>query len=209
MSRLMESETEGGLFGRPRFGYDGVIIQNVFFLLWILAGVGILSLAVYSARQRDSGAWFGLLLGLAVIWTGVFSMTDYFKRSREIVVDDDGVAALAFGSSWRSIRWTEVARIERIRRPMVTEWNTWRNGYEFVIRGRQNDEIRFVEKITSLTALLSVLNRYVEQHHIPLVAFDRGSDTRPKIRATTSDRKEKKRLLREGYQTDLSLLTTK
>lgn len=134
-------------------------------------------------------------------------MEGYFKRNREIVVTDEGVAALALGRTWRFIRWTEVSRIERIRCPTMTEWNTWRNGYEFVIRGRQGDEVWFVDTITCFTGLLGALNCYVEQHHIPLVAFDRGTDTRAKIRADTSDRGQRRRLLREGYKSTLSSLT--
>lgn len=189
------------------FRYPNVVIQNTFLVLWTALGVGMITMALYSLMQRDSSAWIGVIIGLLSTWLGVLTLRSYFNRSREIIVNDDGVAALAFWSKWRSVRWSEIARIERIRRPMVTEWNTWRNGYEFVIRGRQNEEIRFVDKITNLTALLSLLNRYVAQHDIPLVAFDRGSDTRPKIRATTPDRGERKRLLREGYETSLSSLT--
>lgn len=213
MGALMDPETERDPAGEPRFRYHGVVIQNIFGALWVALGVGFSIFSLYvkvSGRERQHDAWLGvLLIGLAVIWLGILTLKTCFKTSREIVVDDDGIAALAFGRAWKFIPWSEIAAIERIRRPMVTEWNTWREGYEFVIHGRQADEIHLIDNITCLNVLLNVLNRYIEQYHIPLVAFDRGSDTRPKIRATTPDREERRRLLREGYKTILSSLTTK
>lgn len=208
----MDSEAKSEPAGELRFRYDGVAVQNMFGILWIALGVFFCISSYYikiTGRERQHGDWFGvLLIGLFVIWSGVLILRSYFKTSREIAVDDHGITAFAFGRTWRFIRWAEVARIVRIRRPMVTEWNTWRDGYEFMILGCQNEEIWFVDNIVGLTGLLGRLNRYVERNNIPLVAFDRGSDTRPKIRATASDRAERKRLLREGYKTTLSSLMT-
>lgn len=210
MDGKTEAETEP--VRRPRFRYQGVAALNVFGALWTALGVGFVIFSFHikvTGMERQNGAWFGgLLIGLVVIWSGVITVRGYFKRNREIVVTDEGITALAFGRTWRFIRWTEVSRIERIRCPTVTNWNTWRDGYEFVIRSSQNDEVWFVDKITNLTVLLTLLNRYVEQNHIALVAFDRGSDTRAKVRATRLDRGERKRLLREGYKSTLSSLTT-
>lgn len=199
--------------GDARFRYSGVAVfaGNLFFAYIAAAGIFMVVISFFSVIHWEivpvKGPWAGFPMGFLFIWFGFITLRGYFGETREIVVDDDGISALAFGRVWRSIRWTDVDRIDRIRFP--PNLYRWRARHTFVIHGCRNDEIRFAEEITNLTVLLKLLNRYIEQHHIPLAAFDRGPDTRAKVRATTLDPAERKRLLREGYRTSLSSLTAK
>lgn len=165
---------------------------------------------LYTGMTRGkpgNGFWVASVLFLFFGWAFFSGLKFFFKRHREIVVSDEGVAALAFGHTWTLIRWTDMVRIERIRCPMVTIWNAWRNGFEFVVVGPRDEQIHFVDEISNVADLLRLLNDYVERYHVPLVALDRGSDTRATIRATTRVGTERRRLLRQGYQTSLSTLS--
>lgn len=211
MNALMNFETEGAAGRMPRFRYY-VVLQEAIVAFGVIFFIGMSAAAVYARLTRGKpgdGLWAASLAFLFLAWACFSVLKFFFKRHREIVVNDEGVMALAFGRIWRSIRWTDIARIERVRRPMVTIWNTWRDGYEFVFYGPRSEEIHFVDEITNEAALLTLLDGYVAQYRIPMVAFDRGSDTRAKIRATTLDRAERKRLLRQGYQTTLTSLSAR
>jgi hypothetical protein len=60
------------------------------------------------------------------------------------------------------------------------------------------DEIRLEDTISDYHVLLNTLNYYVRRYQIPLLARDKGTDNLDKIKATVKDKRERKKLMKEG-----------
>lgn len=183
------------------FTYSGLLLQQFFVWGSILVGLIVIGLGIY---LFDKGAWFGIPLGSLVTWFSIATARFSFVKQRPIVIDETGITALSFGKTWKFIAWSEVTRIERLRKMIILQIG-YKNGYEFTIVG-PHAEIILDETISDFPTLLSALNFYVQRYQIPLSARDRGTDTLDQIKATVKDKQERKKLLKEGIPSSISAL---
>lgn len=159
----------------------------------------------YINKMARSTWWFPILIGAFLAWFMLYILKLTFETSRPIVIDETGISSQAFGRVWKFIAWPEVKRIERIRSVMPTEELGFRYGFDLLIVG-PSDSIIVEDEICELPALLSTLNAYVQRYRIPLLARDKGDDTRAHIKATVKDKQERKKLLKEGVQSSITAL---
>lgn len=175
------------------FGCGGVVLGLV------LMGGGV------NFYVKNISEWeVTILVGALFSWFMFSVLKLTFETSRPIVIDEMSISAWAFGRVWKSIAWSEIKSIERIR-SLKFEEKGRRYGYHLVIIGR-HAQIIIEDSIHELPALLNTMNMYVHRHQIPLLARDKGEDTKANIKATVKDRQERKKLLKEGIQTSLSAL---
>ncbi len=188
--------------------YDYVPLLSFFDTFFSCAGIALgLALiggGIHSYINKISEWWFPILIGALCARFFVYIFKFTFEKNRPIVIDETGISALAFGRVWKSIAWPDVKTIERIRSVKVEELGN-RYGYRLVIVGSENSII-VEDSIRELPELLRTLNMYVQRYQIPLLSFDKGEDTKAKIRATVKDKQERKKLLKKGIQTSISAL---
>lgn len=188
---------------KQSYNYPGLLFQQFFGWLGIPLGLAAIGSGIYFF---DKGGWIGILLGTLVTWGSIYTAKYSFEKNRPLVIDETGITALANGKIWKSIAWSDVTRIERIRTIIYLQLGT-RYGYEFVIAGPHDEiEIKLDDTISDFPVLLNTLNFYVQRHQIPLLARDKGEDTRAKIKATVKDKQERKKLLQEGVQSSINAL---
>jgi hypothetical protein len=181
--------------------YPALFLQLLFGCLIVVMGLIVVGMGIINFDNKNE--WLAIPVGIFWTWFSISSLKFSFERHSPIEIDDTGISAMAFGREWKSIQWSDVQRIERVRRAMFTIINTWRYGYEFVIVG-STDTIYILDSIGEFPALLNALNSYAQRYSIPLVAYDRGDDTKAKIKTTVMDRLERKRLLKEGIRTEIA-----
>ena len=189
-----------------RYDYIPVVtvLRIILDCVGIGAGLALIGGGVYFYISDITEWWSPILVGVLCAWFmySVLKMT--FENSRPIVTDEIGISSVAFGRTWKTIAWSDVKKIERIRRVQFEDLGN-RYGYDLLVVG-SHDSIVARDSIRELPDLLSTLNAAVQHYQIPLLARDIGDDTRAKIRATVADRQERKRLLKEGIQTSISKL---
>jgi hypothetical protein len=193
--------------GKERYTYLSLYISHPILCLGVLVGLALIGVGVY---LRDRGGLSGIPIGVIFTLLMFGAEKSYFERNRPLEIDEMSISAMALGRIWKSITWSDVKRIERIRKILYLSLGS-RYGYEFVIVGA-HEEIKLDDTIYKLPAyektpaILNTLNFYVQCYNIPLVAYDRGEDTAAKIKATVMDKQERKKLLREGVQTSIASL---
>lgn len=189
-----------------RYGYDPLVSFLYLFLGCggIAVGLAFISSGVYFYLNKMGDWWPPILMG-AFVARFMFSVLKFsFENTRPIMIDETGISAWAFGRVWKTIAWPEVKGIERVRSLKIKEQGS-RYGYSLLIIGSR-DQINIEDDIRELPALLSTLNAYVQRYQIPLLARDKGEDTRAKIKATVKDKQERKKLLKEGVQSSITEL---
>lgn len=186
---------------KQSYAYPGWLIEQFVVCLFIPLGLGAIGDGIYFF---DKGGWIGISLGTLVTWFSTYAAKLSFENYRPLVMDDTGITALANGKTWKFIAWPDVTRIERIRTTIYLQLGS-RLGYEFLIVGPHN-EIKLDDTISDFAVLLNTLNLYVQRYQIPLLARDKGDDTRANIKATVKDKQERKKLLKEGVQSSIDAL---
>lgn len=186
---------------KKSYFYPGLLFQQFFGWLGIPLGLVFIGFGIHDFYK---GGWIGIPLGTLVTWFSIYTAKYSFEKNRPLVIDETGISALANGKIWRSIAWSDVTSIERIRTTIYLQLGT-RLGYEFLIVGPHND-IKLDDTISDFPVLLDTLNFYVQRYQIPLLARDKGSDTVGQIRATVKDKQERKKLLKEGVQSSIDVL---
>lgn len=190
-----------------RYTYLALFIKHFMGCLSIFLGPAFIGAGVYTL---DKGGWFLIPMGVFATWLMIAAEKSFFERNRPLEIDETGVCAMAFGRIWKSIAWTDVQRIEQIRTTIYTPLK-FRYGYEFVIVGaheqiKLDDTIRRLPAYDKFPAIVDTLNFYVQRHHIPLVAYDKGEDTQAHTKATVKDKQMRKKLLQEGVRTSITSL---
>ena len=191
-----------------------MFIKQVLIWLGIFIGPAFFFSSIYifvfDKRAWSDGGWFGIPMGIFFAWFMIYVRKFAFEKYRPLEIDENGICAMASGKVWKSIAWSDVQRIEKNRVVIITELG-FRYGYEFLIVGSHeqiqlDDTIYKLPKYEKYPAILDTLNFYVQQHNILLVAYDRGEDTKKKIKAAVMDKQQRKKLLKEGIKTSITSL---
>lgn len=172
---------------------------------WIGFGLALLVAAVTAveALHHVEGAGTVAVVGLAGAAIFSLGLKYVFNRTRSVVVDAAAITSLAFGRPWRTLAWSQVRSIERVRAYNSTIEST---GYSVHVAGDSVDIWMEDASIKDFDALLVELTKRAQAHQIELSARDRGRDTLAKIRAEVADPQERKRLLKRGIVTKLDSL---
>jgi hypothetical protein len=190
-----------------RYTYPALGLENILGVFGILLGPCIIGGGIYTLER---GGWFLIPMGMFWTWFMGAAQKLSFEKYRPLEIDETGVKAMAFKRVWKFIPWSEVKQIERVRTTIFTQLG-WRYGYELTIIG-EHDRIRLNDRILKLPryekypALVESLNGYIQRYAIPLAAFDRGDDTLAQVKVTMMDREGRKKLLKEGVPSEITML---
>lgn len=172
---------------------------------WGGAAFGLVLGAVTAVQALHHVKGAAAVAGVFVAGAVVFGLPIkyVFATTRSVVVDAAGVTALAFGRPWRTLRWGEIQRIERIR---VYSSRSESIGYSIHVAGDGVDIWMQSSSIGGFEALLADLTRRAQEHQIELWTRDRGPDTYRKIKTEIADPQARKRLVKSGIVTKVSSL---
>lgn len=132
--------------------------------------------------QTPAWAWV-IIIGapLVLLWGGVANFLAY----RSILITNAGLSALVWRWSWRTIAWTDVKQIDKVR-----DYNwSWRRHWIHIFVRSDSTSIEFNEAIECFDRLTHEVNEHVRQHDIPVYFTDHGMDTFFAERGQRSDQR--------------------
>ena len=192
---------------KERYTYLALLFQHFLGSLGVCVLLWATGVAAYNS---DRGGCSVIPIGILGTLFFLAAEKSLFVRNLPLKIDETGIYAMVFGRTWKSIPWSDVQCIEKIKTTIYTPLK-FRDGYKFLIVGTDNqiqldDTIYKLPNYEKYPAILHTLNFYVQQHNIPLVAYDRGEDTKKKIEVTVMDKQQRKKLLKEGVKTSITSL---